>query len=194
MRSAVQERATAETSARVELALDDFAMPSIRTGCRMFDHLLAQWAFHSKSTLHIEARSLDGIQHHLVEDIAIVLGRALDEALGDRRGITRYASATIPMDDALVRAAVDFGGRSYCRTALSLSVATIEDLNAGLIAHALSSLAVNARICLHVDQLAGTDPHHGAEAAFKALARASRSAWSIAADTPLVIPSTKGAL
>lgn len=192
MRSAQNERTTNETSVSVQLNLERFAPSEIATGSRMFDHLLAQWAFHSRSELRLTARSLDGIQHHVVEDTAIVLGQALDAALGDRRGIVRYAEVTIPMDDALVRAVVDFGGRPYARTELPLRAEMIEDLSSALVAHVFSTFAFHARIGVHVDQLAGTDPHHCAEAAFKALARACRIAWSVDVAASLTIASTKG--
>jgi imidazoleglycerol-phosphate dehydratase len=194
MRNAGIRRETAESEVRVELALDAFEMPRIRTGVLMFDHLLAQFAFHSRSELVIEASSLDGLQHHVVEDVAIVLGRALSDALGERAGILRYGEATIPMDDALVRAVVDFGGRPFSRIALPIACERIEDLAAPMIPHVISSFAQNARVAIHVDLLAGEDPHHIVEAAFKAMARASARAWSLDRLMPSIVPSTKGLL
>ena len=113
MRSASRLRQTTETSVRVALTLDGEPKVRIETGLLMLDHLLAQFAFHARAGLEIEARSLDAIRHHLIEDVAIVLGAALDEALGDRSQIARYGEVTLPMDDALVRVAVDLGGRIY---------------------------------------------------------------------------------
>ena len=178
MRSATRLRQTTETSVRVALALDGEPKARIETGLVMLDHLLGQFAFHARAGLTIEARSLDAIRHHLIEDVAIVLGGALDEALGDRSNVTRYGEITLPMDDALVRVAVDLGGRIYARTALDLRVERIEDLETVMIPHIIGSFAANARATIHVDRLAGDDPHHIAEAAFKALGRACACAWS----------------
>jgi imidazoleglycerol-phosphate dehydratase len=194
VRSAALRRDTTESNVRVELSLDTFEKARITTGVLMFDHLLAQFAFHARCGLAIEASSLDGLQHHVVEDVAIVLGRALDGALGERTAIKRYGEATIPMDDALVRAAVDFGGRAFSRIALPLGCERIEDLGAPIVAHAFSTFAQNARIAVHLDLLAGTDPHHIVEGAFKALARACTRAWSIDQLMPSLVPSTKGLL
>ena len=193
MRSASRLRQTTETSVRVALALDGEPKVRIETGIVMLDHLLAQFAFHARASLEIEARSLDAIRHHLIEDVAIVLGLAIDEALGDRSRIARYGEVTLPMDDALVRVALDLGGRIFARTALDLRVERIEDLETVMIAHVVGSLAANARVTVHVDRLAGDDPHHLAEAAFKALGRACAQAWSL---DPRFdgVASTKGTL
>jgi imidazoleglycerol phosphate dehydratase HisB len=191
MRSATRSRETRETKIGVTLNLDGSGPPVIATGLRMLDHLLEQFAFHSGCSLQVRAESLDGIQHHVVEDVAIVIGDALAGALGDRSWIERYGCAIIPMDDALARAAVDLGGRAYTRTELPLGVEQIEGLAASMIPHFFSSLASNARITLHIDLLAGTDPHHCVEAAFKALARACAGAWS---QTRSSVASTKGVL
>jgi len=193
VRSASRLRQTTETSVRVALALDGEPKVRIETGIVMLDHLLAQFAFHARAGLEIEARSLDAIRHHLIEDVAIVLGQSIDEALGDRSRIARYGEVTLPMDDALVRVALDLGGRIYARTALDLRVERIEDLETVMIPHAIGSLAANARATLHVDRLAGDDPHHLAEAAFKALGRACARAWSL---DPRFdgVASTKGTL
>jgi len=193
MRSASRVRQTKETSIRLSLALDGAPNVRIETGVVMLDHLLGQFAFHARAALEIEARSLDAIRHHLIEDVAIVLGAALDDALGDRSCIARYGEVTLPMDDALVRAAVDLGGRVYARSSLDLRCERIEDLETVMIAHVIGSLAANARASVHVDRLAGEDPHHIAEAAFKALGRAFSRAWSL---DPRFdgVASTKGVL
>jgi imidazoleglycerol-phosphate dehydratase len=192
MRSGSCERTTTETAVAVTLVLDGDDARAIATGVPMFDHLLAQLAFHSGFEVRIEARSLDGIQHHLVEDTAIALGRALARALGDRSGIERYGSALLPMDDALARVAIDVGGRFFARVNLPLRVESIEGLEVGLIAHFFRSFAVNAAITLHLDLLAGDDPHHAIEAAFKACARALAVACR-RLDSARVL-STKGSL
>jgi imidazoleglycerol-phosphate dehydratase len=193
MRSAGRLRQTTETSVRLALALDGESKVRIETGIIMLDHLLAQFAFHARIGLEIEARSLDAIRHHLIEDVAIALGSALDEALGDRARIARYGEVTLPMDDALVRVAVDLGGRIYARTSLDLCVERIEDFETVMIAHIIGSLAANARATIHVDKLAGEDPHHVTEAAFKALGRACAQAWANDARFDGVA-STKGML
>lgn len=172
MRKGSCERVTSETAVTVIVDLDEQQPSLIVTGLRMFDHLLAQLAFHSGLCVTIEARSLDGIEHHLIEDTAIALGRALAQALGDRSGIERYGSSLLPMDDALVRAAVDLGSRAFVRVNLPLGAERIEGLESALIGHFFRSFAVNAIMTLHIDLLAGEDPHHCAEAAFKACARA----------------------
>lgn len=193
MRSATRSRQTTETSVRLALQLDGDRTVRVETGVVMFDHLLAQFAFHARVGLLVEARSLDAIRHHLIEDVAIVLGAAFDEALGDRAGIARYGEITLPMDDALVRVALDLGGRIYTRTNLELGVERIEDLETVMIAHVVGSIAANARATVHVDKLAGNDPHHVAEAAFKALGRAFAQACALDARFEGVA-STKGTL
>jgi len=193
VRNAYLERTTRETAIRIGVDLDASGPSMIATGSVMFDHLLEAFALHSQLTLEVQASSKDSIQHHLVEDVAIVLGRTLSQALGDRAGIARYGDALIPMDDALVRCVLDFGGRAYARIALSLQRERIEDLATDLIPHFFSSLAANAGLTLHLDALAGQDDHHVAEAAFKAAARAARAAWARTGDA-LRVPSTKGIL
>lgn len=185
-------RTTKETAVNVDLYLDGAEESRTATGIRMFDHLLAAWAFHSRIAVKIDARSFDGITHHLVEDVAIALGQALSQALGERRAIARYADATIAMDDALVRCVLDLAGRPHGRVDLGLRREAIEDLASDLIPHFFTSLASNARITLHLDRLAGTDDHHVAEAAFKAFARAFRTAC--APDLSFSMPSTKGSM
>jgi imidazoleglycerol phosphate dehydratase HisB len=177
----------------ITIELDGCGRLEISTGLPMLDHLLAQFAFHSRCDLEISARSLDGIEHHLIEDIALVLGEALAAALGERRGITRYGWALIPMDDALACAAVDFGGRPFARVRLDVVAQRVEGLEVEMIPHFFSSLARKAGVTLHLDLLAGSDPHHAVEACFKAFARASASAWDQACDAA-PIPSTKGVL
>jgi imidazoleglycerol-phosphate dehydratase len=185
------ERATTETVVRVTVDLDGGENDAIATGLRMFDHLLAQLAFHAGFALQIETRSLDGIAHHAIEDTAIALGRALAEALGDRGGIERFGSALIPMDDALARAAIDTGGRSFARIDIGVGVERVEGMEVAMVAHFFRSFAANAGITLHLDLLAVEDPHHGIEATFKACARALARACA-RLDLPRFL-STKGA-
>ncbi len=175
MRKGFYERVSGETVVAVAIDLAGES-PAISTGLRMFDHLLAQLALHSGLGLSVEARSLDGIEHHLIEDTGIAVGRALADALDDRTGISRYGSAVLPMDDALVRAVIDVGGRSFARINLPIAAELVEGLEVAMVAHFFRSLASNALITLHVDLLAGEDPHHCIEAAFKAVARALAAA------------------
>jgi imidazoleglycerol-phosphate dehydratase len=179
MRSAHDVRKTKESAVSISLALDAPAQVRVDTGIRMFDHLLEQWAFHARVALDVDARSLDGIVHHLVEDAAIALGCTLSQALGSRAGIARYGCVTLPMDDALVRCSLDFGGRAFARVDLALRRECIEDLPVDLVRHFFASFAANVPAALHVDRLSGEDEHHIVEAAFKALARACRAAWTL---------------
>ena len=179
MRSFAYERKTAETVVHAVLTLDSGDAPDVATGVRMLDHLLQQFAFHAPAGLRLSARSLDGLEHHVVEDVAIALGEALRGALGERRSIERFGAALLPMDDALVRVAVDLGGRAYARVALDLACERIEDLTSEMVPHFLASFASHAGIALHVDRLAGSNAHHVVEAAFKALARACAAGWCL---------------
>ena len=176
-------RATAETALRVRLRLDGESRVRVSTGAGLYDHFLEQLAFHAGLDLVLEGSGdAETGPHHTAEDSAIALGEALDRALGSRKGIARYGDAVVPMDDALARAAVDLGGRR----------ASVIELrhDPGLAKHVLQSLADSGRLCIHVEST-GDDPHHVAEAAFKATGRALRAA--LRQDGGLV-PSTKGIL
>jgi histidinol-phosphate aminotransferase len=176
-------RATAETAVRVRLGLDGEGRVRVATGAGLYDHLLEQLAFHGNLDLVVDgAGDLETGAHHTAEDTAIAVGEAFDRALGDRRGIARYGSAVVPMDDALARAAVDLGGRRGAEIELA------ED--PGLARHALESFAHAGRMTLHVSAT-GRDPHHVAEAACKAVGRALREAVRRDGDE---LPSTKGVL
>ena len=182
-RSARVLRATAETRIAVRLALDGASRVRVATGIGLYDHLLEQLAFHAGFDLVLEgAVDLETGSHHGAEDAALALGQALDDALGDRRGIARYGDAVVPMDDALARAAVDLGGRPQAELRL--------ERDPGLAGHMLASLAQAGRAAIHVEAT-GRDDHHVAEAAFKAVGRALRAAVR-AEGTGL--PSTKGRL
>jgi histidinol-phosphate aminotransferase/imidazoleglycerol-phosphate dehydratase/histidinol-phosphatase len=176
-------RSTAETRVRVRLALDGASRVRVATGAGLYDHFLEQLAFHAGFDLVLEAAGdLETGEHHTAEDAAIALGEALDRALGDRRGIARFGDAVVPMDEALARAAVDLGGRAAAELRL--------ELDPGLADHVLRSLAQAARAGLHVEA-EGRDPHHVAEAAFKAVGRALRTAVRAEGAG---LPSTKGLL
>jgi imidazoleglycerol-phosphate dehydratase len=183
-RSVRHLRATAETTLRVRLSLDGQSRVRVATGAGLYDHFLEQLAFHAGLDLVLEGSGdAETGDHHTAEDSAIALGEALDRALGSRSGIARYGDAVVPMDDALARAAVDLGGRRA-------SVIEFEH-DPGLAKHVLQSLADSGRLCIHVEST-GDDPHHVAEAAFKATGRALRAA--LRRDDGALVPSTKGIL
>jgi imidazoleglycerol-phosphate dehydratase len=196
-RTARVERATSETKLVVELDLDGTGAADVSTGVGFYDHMLTSLAKHSGMDLTVRAEGdLHIDAHHTVEDVAIALGSAFAEALGDKRGITRYGDATVPMDEVLVQAAVDLSGRPYLVHAEpdGMTPTIGPDYPTSLTRHVLESFAFNARITLHVRVLyAGRDAHHIVEGQFKALARALRTAVAI---DPRVsgVPSTKGAL
>jgi imidazoleglycerol-phosphate dehydratase len=197
-RSASLSRKTSESSIELSLNLDGTGKSSISTTVPFFDHLLTAFAKHSLIDLEVRASGDTHIDaHHTVEDTAIVLGQALKQALGDKAGIGRYGDATVPLDDALARAVVDVSGRPYL-------VHTGEPagfefhligghFTGSLVRHVFEAISLNAGITVHVTVLDGRDPHHIAEAEFKAFARAMRKAVEL---DPRVegVPSTKGAL
>jgi imidazoleglycerol phosphate dehydratase HisB len=186
-------RATRETEIDLSVAIDAAGGScAVQTGARFFDHMLTSFAVHGRFALGGFARSLDAIEHHLIEDTALALGSAIDEALGDRAGIERFGFAYVPMDETLVRAAIDFSGRPFARIALPIGRERVEDLDTQLVAHFFRSLAQTMRATLHVDLIAGDDGHHIIEAAFKATARACAAAWAPTASTAVL--STKGVL
>jgi imidazoleglycerol-phosphate dehydratase len=188
-RKAKVTRETAETNVRVELNIDGSGEFQISTGMRMFDHLLSHVAQHGVFDIKISASGPD--QHHVVEDVAISLGKALNQALGKKEGIVRMAHALVPMDEALAQVAVDIGGRVYSVIEADFNEASIGDLDADLVRHFLISLASEARINLHARVLGGINDHHKAEALFKALARALDSATRIDERILGRVPSTK---
>jgi imidazoleglycerol-phosphate dehydratase len=192
------ERKTSESEVLVELNLDGTGTTSIDTGVPFYDHMLTALGKHSLFDLVVKAKGDIAIDsHHTVEDVAICIGDALKEALGDKSGISRFGAAVVPLDEALAQAVVDVSGRPYfVHTGEPLGQAThlIGGNFAGsLTGHVLESIAHHAEITLHVRVLAGRDPHHIVEAQFKALARALRAATAL---DPRVhgVPSTKGAL
>jgi len=192
-RTARIERVTNETRIVAEVNLDGSGNAEISTGIGMFDHLLTAFALHSLIDVALTTEGdLDIDDHHTVEDTMLVLGSAIDEALGDRAGITRYGSATIPMDEALATVAIDFGGRPYAVVDVALRADRIGELSTQLIEHAIESYARTTRTTLHVTAT-GRNDHHVAEATFKALARASRMAVEMDSRR-LGVPSTKGTL
>ncbi|MFH1003841.1 MAG: imidazoleglycerol-phosphate dehydratase HisB [Chloroflexota bacterium] len=188
-RISVVKRETRETNIRLEVNVDGRGRWEMNTGSKMLDHLLAQLAQHGLFDIKLSATGND--QHHLVEDVAICLGRAFGEALGEKRGIVRMASATVPMDDALGRVAVDISGRGYTVLDLSFTDKDISGLDTDLIRHFLESFALEARLNLHARIAYGVNDHHKAEALFKALGRALDAATRIDPRIGGELPSTK---
>jgi len=191
-RLSVIKRETKETNVNLELNLDGVGRWEIRTGISMFDHLLAQLAQHGRFDIKILATGDD--QHHLAEDVAICLGRALNEALGEKRGIVRMADAAVPMDDALARVAVDISGRGYTVLDLPFADNDMFGFPTDLIRHFLETFAMEGRLNLHVKVAYGVNDHHKAEALFKALGRALDMATRIDERISGELPSTKGLL
>lgn len=178
-RSASRQRRTRETAVTVDLALDGSGRAEIATGLPFLDHLLGALALHARLDLDIQAAGdLEVDAHHTVEDVAIVLGEALGEALGDRHGITRFGDATVPLDEARAMVALDCGGRPYAVVDVELRGVAIGSLPATLVPHFLETLAIRAGLTLHV-VASGRDDHHVAEATFKALARALYRACAV---------------
>lgn len=194
-RTAKVTRTTGETDVEVTVNLDGAGRADISTGIGFLDHMLTALARHSRFDLMIRAKGdLHIDEHHTVEDVGIVLGRAVAQALGDRKGIKRMGHAIVPMDEALALVAVDFGGRGYFVFDGQFSTNRIGQVGTSLIPHFLESVAHEGRLNLHARLLAGTDDHHRAEALFKALARALDMA--VERDPRLAgqTPSTKGTL
>jgi imidazoleglycerol-phosphate dehydratase len=188
-RVSIVKRETKETNISLELNIDGSGQCEINTGIPMLDHLLAQIAQHGRFGITLSATGDD--QHHLVEDVAICLGRAFGEALGDKRGIVRMADATVSMDDALALVAVDIGGRGYTVLDLPFSENDMAGFPTDLIRHFLESFAIEARLNLHAKILYGVNDHHKAEALFKALGRALDTATRIDERISGELPSTK---
>ena len=192
-RTAAAERATRETSVHVQLTLDGSGSTDIRTGIGFLDHLLDSLGRHARFDLNVECRGdLHVDDHHTAEDCALVLGEALDRALGERRGVERFGWAYMPLDEALARAVIDLSGRPFADVNLDLQREKLGELACENIPHVLRSLATAARLTLHVDMLKGENDHHKAEAAFKAVALALRQA--VARTSSQDVPSTKGTL
>ncbi|MBL3568452.1 imidazoleglycerol-phosphate dehydratase [Rhodovulum sulfidophilum] len=195
MRTAKITRKTAETDISVEIDLDGTGRYDIATGVGFFDHMLDQLARHSLIDMTVRCQGDTHIDdHHSVEDVGIALGQALADALGDKRGIRRYGSCLLPMDDALVRAALDLSGRPYLVWSVDFPTQKIGGFDTELVREFFQALSTHGGITLHVDALHGLNSHHIAEAAFKAVARALRDAVETDPRKADAIPSTKGAL
>ena len=188
-RKATVARETKETSVKVELNIDGKGQFEITTGIRFFDHMLSQLAQHGTFDLKLSATGAD--QHHVVEDVAISLGKALNQSLGDKRGIVRMAHALVPMDETLAMVALDISGRGYATFEASFNSTTIEKMSTDLLRHFFVSLASEAKLNIHAKVLSGIDDHHKAESLFKALARALDAATRLDERIAGRIPSTK---
>ena len=195
MRQAEITRKTNETDITVRLSLDGTGTYDNQTGVGFFDHMLDQLARHALLDLEVRATGdLHIDDHHTVEDVGITLGQALTQAMGDKRGIRRYGSCLLPMDDALVRTALDLSGRPFLVWDVELPTAKIGSFDTELVREFFQAFATHGGITLHVDQLHGINSHHIVEAAFKSVARALRDALEVDARKAGDIPSTKGAL
>lgn len=194
-RRAEIKRKTRETDISLALGLDGSGQFEVSTGIGMLDHLLESLARHALFDLRVKATGdLERDTHHLLEDIGLVLGQALNQALGERRGITRFGSAIVPMDESLAMVAVDLGGRPYAAIEMPFIRELVGELPTENVAHLLESFASEGRLNLHVRLLSGDNDHHIAEAAFKGLARALRTAVSIDERASGQVPSTKDVL
>ncbi len=192
-RVTTRRRDTGETSVELRLDLDGSGRTEISTGLRFLDHMLDALARHARLDLTLRCEGdLEVDDHHTVEDCAIVLGSALDELLGERRGITRFGSAYAPLDEALARVVVDLSGRPWPEVNLGLRRERLGAVACENLTHFMQTFAIEGRMALHVDVLRGANDHHRAEAAFKALALALRAA--LTRDGADAVPSTKGVL
>lgn len=195
MREYQVNRKTAETDVALFLSLDGSGKSDIDTGCGFLDHMLTLFASHGKFDLSVKCRGdIEVDDHHSVEDIGICLGTAFQKALGDKKGICRYGSMILPMDEALILSAVDLSGRSHLAYELPIRAKKIGTFDTELIEEFWISFVRNCPMSLHIRMLAGKNSHHIAEGAFKSVARALRAAVSIDPGSADVIPSTKGVL
>ena len=195
MRSSSITRKTAETDISVQINLDGTGTYDNQTGVGFFDHMLDQLARHALIDMTIRAKGDTHIDdHHTVEDVGIAMGQALSEALGDKRGIQRYGSCLLPMDDALVRAALDLSARPFLIWNVDLPTAKIGAFDSDLAREFFQAFSTHGGITLHIDMLHGINSHHIVEATFKSVARALRDALEVDPRKADAIPSTKGAL
>jgi imidazoleglycerol-phosphate dehydratase len=195
MRSASVARKTGETDIAVTLNLDGSGSYQVATGIGFLDHMLELLARHSLLDLEVKAKGdLHVDMHHTVEEVGIVIGQALDKALGERRGIRRYGSAYVPMDEALTRVSLDISGRPHLVWKVPFLRACIGTMDVELFREWFQALVLNARMTMHVETLYGDNMHHIAESCFKALARSLRQAVEIDERQKTRIPSTKGSL
>lgn len=195
MRTSAIKRTTAETDISLELNLDGAGESLIDTGCGFLNHMLTLFSKHSKFDLTVKCRGdIDVDYHHTVEDIGIALGNAVNEALGEKRGISRYADTALPMDEALILSAVDISGRGYLGYDLKIPTEKVGDFDTELVEEFFLGFVRNSGITLHIRQLSGANSHHIIEGAFKSVARSLRKAVEIDGEFSDEIPSSKGVL
>lgn len=195
MRTSEIVRNTNETEIELTLNLDGCGKAEIDTGCGFLDHMLTLFASHGGFDLSVKCEGDTWIDfHHTTEDVAIALGGAFEKALGDKRGITRYGNMILPMDEALILAAIDFSGRSYLGYEMDIPTSKVGDFDTELCAEFWLGFTREAKCTLHLNQLCGTNSHHIIEGAFKAAARAMKQAVAIDEKSADKIPSTKGVL
>lgn len=195
MRKTEIKRTTAETDITLKLNLDGKGESKIDSGCGFLDHMLTLFAKHGRFDLSVKCKGDTFVDyHHTVEDIGICLGQAFNKALGDKKGITRYGSTILPMDEALILTAVDISGRSFLVKELDIKANKVGDFDTELVEEFLVAFSRSAEITLHVRQLSGSNAHHIIEGVFKSLARSMRMAVAIDSDAKNEIPSTKGVL
>ena len=192
-RKATISRNTKETSINVSVNLDGSGNTSIKTGINFLDHLIVSFGKHSMLDLKVNAKSNDGIEHHLIEDTAITIGLAIDKALGNRSGITRFSYASVPMDESLSEASIDLVKRPFWKLTLSIKRNKIEDISKEDLEHFFQSLLQNLNSCIHLTVKYGENDHHKVESAIKSLAVAFRNACS-QDKKQKGIPSTKGSM
>lgn len=195
MRTAQLQRNTAETQIKLTLNLDGTGESSIRTGCGFLDHMLTLFAKHGRFDLTVQCSGdVQVDDHHTVEDIGITLGKAFHQALGDKRGIVRYGSMMLPMDESLILSAVDISGRSHLSYGLQIPTQKVGSFDTELTEEFWLGFIRCANLTLHIQQLAGTNSHHIIEGTFKSVARSLRQAVAIDPAFADEIPSTKGVL
>lgn len=194
MRQSEKIRKTLETEVKIGLKIDGTGKREISTPIKFFTHMLEQFAAHGGFDLKIDVQSHDKDNHHVIEDVALTLGEAFKEALGDKKGICRYGSFTLPMDEALSLAVIDLSGRAFSKVDVEIKDEKTSDFETVLLPHFFNSFAQASLSTIHIKLLDGTDTHHIIEAVFKSFARALRTACSIDETQKDIIPSTKGLL
>lgn len=194
MRTSSKERKTFETEVKIKLNIDGTGKREISTPIKFFTHMLEQFAAHGSFDLKINVQSHDKDNHHVIEDVALTLGEAFKEALADKKGITRYGSFVLPMDEALSLAVIDLSGRAFSKVDVEIKDEKTSDFETVLLPHFFNSFAQASLSTIHIKMLDGTDTHHIIEAVFKSFARALRIACSTDETKKDIIPSTKGLL
>lgn len=194
MRQSEKTRKTLETEVKIELNLDGTGKHEITSPIKFFTHMLEQFSAHGSFDLKIDVQSHDKDNHHIVEDVALTLGDAFKEALGDKKGINRYGSFILPMDEALSLAVIDLSGRAFSKVDVEIKDEKTSDFETVLLPHFFNSFAQASLSTIHIKMFDGTDTHHIIEAVFKSFARALSIACAIDENKKDLIPSTKGIL